>query len=232
MNPDGSGKCRLAENMRLVDNGVFAVQAAEPERFDGPPLNFPHCENAPAFVDAGWRFAVEPVFIGVALNATTGERIQLSDRTLGDALYGSRVSPDQQMVALVLSDASYDRTLYLTGLSNPQPQLVTLSDEPTTSLSWSPDSQLLLIVTQNEATGGTSLVRINVASGEQTILYENKEFGYAISPPAWSTSGDRFAFASGNEFGESHLILMNADDSAMQVIDTPVWYGELLWRPE
>lgn len=232
MNPDGSGKCRLAENMRLVDNGLYAAEPAEPETFDGPPLNFPVCENTPAFVDAGWRFAVEPVSIGVALNRTTGERIQLSDRTLGDALYGSQVSPDQTQAALVLSDKSYNYTLYLTPLHNPQPKLVTLQEESTTTLQWSPDSQFLLVATLDIKRDSYSIIRLNVAIGEQTVIFKGVNYGDQLNGLAWSPSGARIAFSIGTIESEPRLFLVNADGSDVRQLNTDVPFGYIVWRPE
>lgn len=232
MNAHGSGKCLLAEDMSIIGIGVFAVQPSPETEFDGAPLDFPPCENPPPFVEAGWRFTVEPVSLGVAVNDSTGERIQLSDRTLGDALYGSQISPDQTKVALVLSDKSYNYSLYLTPLANPQPQLVTLNAEPTTALGWSPDSQSLVVATQNDLSGGVSLVHIDVVTGEQTVIYEGENYGYELNTPVWSPSGEQIAFSNGTESGEPHLFLMNADGSDLRQLDTPVSHGGIVWRPE
>lgn len=232
MNPDGSGKCLLAEDMSIIENGLYAVMPSEPTEVEGTPLDFPACENPPPFVAAGWRFVVEPVSLGVAINDSTGERIQLSDRTLGDALYGSRISPDQTTAALVLSDKEYQYSLYLTPLANPQPQLVTLATEPTTALSWSPDSQSLVVATQDDASGIVSLVHVNVATGEQMVIYEGEKYGHEPGAPVWSPSGEQIAFSIGIEAGEPHLFLMNADGSDLRQLNTPISYGQIVWRPE
>ncbi|MCA0457016.1 MAG: SH3 domain-containing protein [Chloroflexi bacterium] len=232
MNPDGSGKCLLAEDMTIIENGLYAVMPSEPTESDGAPLDFPTCENPSPFLPSGYRFMVEPVQIGVAFNQTTGDRIQLTDRTIGDALYGSRVSPDQTTAALVLSDKDYHYSLFLTPLANPQPQLVTLDAEPTTALGWSPDSQSLLVATQDDLSGIVLLVRINAVTGEQTVIYEGETYGYDLSAPVWSPSGEQIAFSIGTEAGEPHLTVMNADGSDLRQLDTPISHGQIVWRPE
>lgn len=232
MNPDGSGKCLLAEDMSIIENGVYAVTPSEPAESDGAPLDFPPCENSPAFIDSGYRFMVEPVRLGMAVNATTGDRIQLSDPTMGDALYGSRISPDQQRVALVMADRSYTVSLYLTTLANPVLDLVTLPEEPTTALSWSPDSQFIVVATQDEKLSTYSVLRLNVLTREQTVIYTAPNYGYQLNAPAWSPSGEQIAFSIGTESGEPHLFLMNADGSDPRQLDTPISHGQIIWRPE
>lgn len=238
MNADGSGTCLLAENAAINDLGVFAIGPAEPTEADGAPLAFPVCEDPPAFVEVGWRFTIEPISIAVAINQTTGERIQLTDRTLGDALYGSQISPDERMVAFVVSDINYRRSLYLSPLVNPQAQLVQLNGDATTSLDWSPDSQSLLVAAKQSGSGEMSLIRIEVSTGQQTVIYRGEHSGYELNSPAWSPSGGQIAFSTGvmvsasAQGSEPHLFLMNADGSNLRLLDTPPTLGPILWRPE
>jgi hypothetical protein len=240
MHADGSGKCLLAENASLVETGMFALQPVPPEADDGAPLALPPCENPPEIPAAGWHVAIEPPLIAFAVNTSTGERIQLTEQAMGWAGFGAQISPDGSTAAVRLTNKNYDSSLDLIPLADPaQAARVLLSSEPTGGLSWSPDGTFLLVAGKQRWGGlATTLTRLEIATGEETILYTGNTAGLRLDSPSWSPSGAQIAFADGAQVDsdsrhmEPRLFLMNADGSDLRQLETLISYGPILWRPE
>lgn len=238
MNADGSGKCLLAENTSLVEQGVFALESVVPEGEDGAPLDFSVCENPPEVLASGWRVTIEPVGQAFAVNASTGERIQLTDGESGWANYGAVISPDGSTAAVRVTNARYESLLYLIPLANADDaKPVILSGEPTGGLSWSPTGDSLLIAGEDSSGAVTTLVRLDVKTGEQHVLYVGTSAVLPLASPTWSPTGEQIAFADGVEVNvesnpiEPRLFRMNADGSGLQQLDTLASFGPILWRP-
>jgi dipeptidyl aminopeptidase/acylaminoacyl peptidase len=245
MNPDGSGKCLLAENASISFSGYAHIEYNDTTEGDTnrlPPLDLPRCsakieETQPvgAFVtvEVGEAFLNDPV---------SGAHIQLTTRTTGTAEWVA-LSPDGSTVAVTMLDDQYHSSLYLIDVESLQPQLVDLGGEPDDSLAWSPDgTQLLLPVRTSEKQHAGELVSLNIKTSVQTVLFVNEDSPAAsgIGTSIWSPAGDQIVFSAwgpndspeANDGGfQPRLFSIRPDGTGLREYDTPPMESLIIWRP-
>ncbi len=140
----------------------------------------------------------------------SGENIRKISHEVGVVSH-PRWSPDGEQIAFVARTEEYDSQIYLSGVEEPDAQLLTAGGNVSGPPFWSPDGAWIAFVLTDEEGSGLGIYLRNPGGVNQIALTEGPDFS-----PTWSPDSDQVAFQSSRNGNDDIYVIDITEDFSDQ----------------
>jgi dipeptidyl aminopeptidase/acylaminoacyl peptidase len=170
--------------------------------------------------------------VSYALNLQTGESMPMG--VMQDSFYAAPLSPDQRWIATWEMDSQRQSYVVMTDAASQQPMYRHPVDTPGSRLSWSADSQWLVLSAQAPDDTGEALDLwlLHHVTGQMQRLTQTPQLEI---DPTFSPDGAQIAYITITDTGEHHLYVMDLAAQQTRLLtsegnaDRPSWSPDGQW---